>query len=342
MNIANKVLSKEQQSLFIAILAVIFTLILGTLGYVVIEGWSAFDSFYMTVITLATIGYGETHPLSPTGRLFTIVIIFVGLGQLAFVGSAIGRIIVEKQVNIVFDRRRRVKEEIQKISGHTIFCGFSRLGKQAAKELSDRGTKIVVIENNEQRVIEAESVGHLVLKGDATIDEVLINAGINRAERLVTLLPRDSDNLYVILTGRELNEKLYIVTRAEDDIGEKRLRRAGANRLISTYGIAARKLADGLIRPFVTDFFEFSGGDSGKDWRIEEVKIPTNSPICGKTLQELSIRQRVNVSVAALISPQGVPLFNPSAETKIESGSVLIAMGLRSDIAIFESLVEKG
>jgi len=332
----------EQQRLFIAILAFVGTLIAGTAGYVLIEGWNTFDAFYMTVITLATIGYGETHPLSDSGRWFTIVLIFVGIGQIAFVGSAIGRTILDNQVKRVFDRRRKVTEQILKLSGHTIFCGFSRLGKQAAKELAERKTQIVIIDSNEQRIAEAESLGLLVIQGDATMDEVLLASGVTRAARLVTLLPRDSDNLYVILTARELNSNLYIVSRAEDEVGEKRLKRAGASRLISTYGIAARKLADGLIRPFVTDFFEVTGAGTERDWRIEEVKIPSESPICGKTLQELSLRQRVNVSVAAVISPTGSPQFNPAANTIIESGSIIIAMGLRKDISLFETLVEQG
>jgi len=322
--------------LYLAVAISVFSL--GTLGYTLIEGWPLFDSFYMTVITLATIGYGETHELSNAGRAFTIVLIFAGVGLGTVLLGSAWHAVLEGQFSRFLDWRRKVLEQVQKLSGHTIFCGYSRLGKLAAAELKSSGVDVVVIDTNESRAEDAERSGFLVLRGDATLEETLVTAGIQKAARLITLLPRDSDNLYVILNARELNPSLHIVTRAEDDVGEKRLKRAGANSLISTYSLAARKLADGLLRPYVTDFFEVAG--TGKDgWKIEEIRVPDSSRVCGQTLQQLALRQAANVGIAAMISPSGELEINPDGSARVVSGSTLIAIGWKKDLELLEKLV---
>ncbi len=333
------VAARRKVFLLCILLALVFGF--GTLGYMQIEGWNAFDSFYMTVITLATIGYGETHPLSMTGRAFTIVLIFLGLGIFTVLVGSVSRAVLEGQFNKIFDRSKKMRERVERLSGHTIFCGFSRLSRIAAAELRRAGEEIVVIEADEARGREAEQAGFLVIYGDATLDESLTSAGVARAKRLVTLLPRDSDNVYVTLTARELNTSLYVVSRAEDEVGEKRLKRAGVNRIVSAYRIAARKLADGLMRPYITDFFEIAGtGTAG--WKIEEIKIPVTSPICGKTLRDLALRQTANVSIAAIISPDGKFQLNPQGDTTLVAESTLIAVGWQSDIQALEGLVVGG
>ena len=324
--------------LVLSLLVVVLALLVGTLGYMFVEGWSAFDSFYMTVITLATIGYGETHPLTTEGRVFTVVLIFLGVGAGTVVFSSISRVVIGGQIARILERSHKVKEKINALQGHTIFCGFSRLGRIAAEELKKSGNFVVVIEAEERRVEEAKEAGFLVIQGDATLDETLQQAGIARAARLISLLPRDSDNLYVILTGREMNPGMYIVSRAEDEMGERRLQRAGVDRLISTYRLAARKLADGIMRPYITDFFE--GAGSGEDgWKIEEIKVPVTSPVCGKTLGELSLRQRSNVSIAAVVNSKGILELNPGGDTILDSGATLIAIGWKKDIQSLESYV---
>lgn len=333
----NEILERRTR-ISLSILAIILALTAGTVGYMSIEGWSAFDSFYMTVITLATIGYGETHPLSTGGRVFTIFLIFLGVGVGTVVLSSMWRALIETQLSRIMDRRKRMQDKIGLMSGHTIFCGYSRLGRTAANELRKNGDEIVIVEFDSIRADEAEASKYLVVRGDATLDETLLAAGLLKASRLVTLLPRDSDNLYVILTAREVNPSLYIVSRAEDDIGEKRLKRAGVDRLISTYRLAARKLADGLLRPFITDFFEIAGsGDDG--WKIEELKIPEDSPLCGLTLRAIDVRQKTNVGIAAIISPEGALELNPGGDTTLASGSTLIAIGWKRDIAAFERFI---
>jgi voltage-gated potassium channel len=313
----------------------------GTLGYHLIEGWGIFDSFYMTVITLSTIGYGETHPLSTLGRAFTVALIFVGLGIGTVLLGATWQRIVEGQFNRIFNRRKRMHDKIAKLTQHTVFCGYSRLGKQAALELASADHVVVVIEKDEVRASDAETQGFLVVRGDATLEETITAAGIRAAARLVTLLPRDSDNLYVILNAREVNPAIKIVTRAEDEVGGRRLKRAGADLLISSYALAARKLADGLLRPQINEFFEVAGsGESG--WKIEEIRIPDNSRACGQTLGQLALRQRAKVGIAAVISAGGELEINPDGETVIEAGATLIAIGWNDDLRVLESSVLGG
>ena len=330
--------SQRREAVVVYILLIVLVFIFGTVGYILIEGWDPFDAFYMTTITLATIGYGETHPLSHAGRVFTVVLIFLGVGIGTVVLGSLTRLVIEQQFTRIFDRKRKMVEKIQALSGHTIFCGFSRLGNLAAEELRRVGTTIVVIERDDVRANEAERLGFLVVRGDATLDESLTQAGVARAARLVSLLPRDSDNLYVILMAREINPSLYILSRAEDDIGETRLKRAGVDRLISTYRLAARKLSDALVRPFVTDFFEV-GGAGSDGWRIEEIRIPPTSSLCGKSLRDLSLRESAKVGIAAVMSASGNLEVNPGADTTIMAGSTLIAIGWKSDIEALERMV---
>lgn len=329
------------QAVSLYLLVFVSILGFGTVGYSLIEGWSYFDAFYMTVITLATIGYGETHPLTTEGRVFTIALIFIGLTLgTVFLGAA-WQTIVEAQFNRMFNRRRKMLDKIQNLDGHTIFCGYSRLGKQAALELRASAGEVVIIESNDVRADDAEAAGFLVVRGDATLEETLTAAGIKKARRLISLLPRDSDNLYVILTARETASSIHIVTRAEDEVGEKRLRRAGADQLISTYALAARKLADGIMRPQITEFFEVAG--TGKDgWKIEEIRIPASSPVCGQTLKQLSLRQTAKVGIAAVLSPDGQLEINPDGATPLLSGSTLIAIGWKEDLEILERSVLPG
>lgn len=327
-----------RRKVFFLVSLLVLVFVLGTLGYMEFEGWGPLDAFYMTVITLATIGYGEVHPLTTAGRIFTICLIFAGLGIFTVMIGSVSQAVLDRQFYRLFDRSRKMREQIERMKSHTIFCGFSRLSRTAAAELRRAGEEIVVIESDQARGREAEQAGFLVIYGDATLDDSLISAGVVRAKRLVTLLPRDSDNVYVTLTARELNSSLYIVSRAEDEIGEKRLKRAGVNRLISAYRLAARKLADGLMRPYITDFFEIAGtGVAG--WKIEEIKVPGSSGICGKTLRDLALRQTANVSIAAIISPDGKFQLNPQGDTVLVAESTLIAVGWKADIETLEGLV---
>lgn len=266
-----------------------------------------------------------------------MVLILMGAGVVTVVLGAMWKTILDKQAAWIFDRQARLMEKIAHFEGHTIFCGFSRLGRVAADELRRSGAQVVVIEKDDLRADEARARGFLVVAGDATDEATLLSAGLQKALRLVTLLPKDSDNLYVILNARETNPSIYIVSRTDDEVGEKRLRRAGADRLISTYSLAARKLADGILKPYVTDFFESVRSNTDAGWKIEEIKVPPQSKFKGQSLKELSLRQRSNVGIAAIVSPTGTLSINPSADTVVEESTTLIVIGFKKDIAQLEA-----
>lgn len=316
---------------------IVFILSLGTLGYVLIEGWNGFDSLYMTVITLAGVGFQEVHPLTDSGRLFTIVIILLGFGIVGVFFSTITQIVVQRQLSWVF-RGKRVKDIINKLNNHTLICGFGRIARVAAKELRHNKVDLVIVEIDKDRAEEARNLGYLVVEGDATDDETLLEAGIQRASRLVSLLPKGSDNLYVVLTSRELNDKLYIITRAEDEKFEKRLKSAGASRLFSPYQYGGMRIAEGIVRPYITNFLDLAAASDNGSLSMEELLIPTDSPLIGNTLRGVDLRRKCNVIVAAIILGDNM-MFNPSADTMIEGGATFIVLGERGELTKLEKLV---
>ncbi len=328
----------EYREMLLAIVAVLITFVLGTIGYVLVEGWNWFDSFYMTVITLFTIGFQEVHPLSPEGRAFTIVLIILGVGVASLLIVTVSRKLLERQVVWLFEGRP-MRKEIESISNHIIFCGYGRLTRIALSELEGYDTPVIIIDKDEQRRNQALEDGYLVVQGDATVEATLVQARISTAQRLVTVLPKDADNLYVVLTSRELNPSLAIISRAEDEHGEKRLLRAGANQIISPYRVGGQKIAYSIVRPFVSDFLELAISRDGAEFHIEEILIPEKSPLCGMSLQDAQIRQRTNIMVAAIISRDGTMKFNPAADSIIEPGSTLIGLGLKEDFAELARLV---
>ena len=331
----------EMREFFLLLFAVISLLLFGTLGYVVIEGWGWFDSLYMTAITVTTVGFKEVQPMSDYGRAFSIVLIFIGVGVATGVLSSLARRIIERQVKWVF-RRNKMSEAIDWMSGHTIFCGYGRLTKIAVEEYcaaSKEKPKVVIVERDEERALEVESSGFLVVRGDATLDESLISAGIDRATRLVSLLPSDADNLYIILTSKELNKDIFIVSRAEDDVGEKRLMRAGANKVIAPYRIGGQRVAGGLLRPHVAAFLDLAGPSTAGDLQLEEIVIPESSPMSGVSLRDSGIRDVTSIIVAAIIDLNGEMKFNPSADMVLDKDYTLICFGYKDDFSKLEQLI---
>lgn len=323
------------REILLPILAIAAIVVVGTIGYHLIEGWSYFDSLYMTIITLSTVGFGELKELSQEGRIFTIFLIIVGVGVVTVLVTSFASKLIEKQFDWIVGRRK-MRNRLKKVSGHTVVCGYGRLSQIACEDLKTH-CELVIIEQDERLVEIAQSEGFLIIRGDATAEDVLLDAGVSRAAKLVSLLPKDSDNLYAVLTSRELNSDLYILTRAEDAQGEVRLRRAGADRIIAPYRAAGRKVSDALMRPHVADFLELAA--SGADLQIEEIKISADSPLSGCSLQESNLRQKTNIIIVAIISSGGETIFNPSGSTIIEPDSMLIGLGQRGDFIEFEKLV---
>jgi voltage-gated potassium channel len=323
---------------FILLILIVILLSFGTMGYILIEGWGGLDALYMTVITLAGVGFQEVHPLSTYGRIFTIIIILLGFGVVAVFFSTITHLVVQRQLNWVF-RGKRVKDIIKKLQNHTLICGFGRIARIAAKELKIANVDLVIIESDRDRAEEARELGYLVIEGDATDDETLIEAGIRRAARVISLLPKGSDNLYVVLTSRELNSALFIVTRAEDDKFERRLERAGADRLFSPYRLGGQRIAEGIIRPYVTNFLDLAAASNNASLSLEELRIPGDSGLVGSTLRGVDLRKKCNVIVAAVISDKGEMMFNPHADTRIEGGATFIVLGERNELTKLENLI---
>lgn len=330
--------SIEQTLLPIVFLFLIIVLALGTCGYMIIEGWNTFDSLYMTVITIATVGFGEVHPLSHDGRVLTMALILLGVFLVVLATSAFTQLIFRREF-LSFFLERRMTQALESVTNHVIVCGFGRMSKSTAKELAAAKTSVVVIDFDEDHLLEAKALGYLTVLGNASDEDVLEKAGVKRCQALVTLIPKDSENLYIVLAARELAPDVYIVSRAEDEFAEKRLLRAGANRIISPYRAGGQKIARAVLKPFVSELMELATQSSGQAVQIEELKLPRTSPLCGKSLSESEVRKVANIIVLSLVTPGGNTLFNPSANEKLEAGSTLITMGSSEELTKFENLL---
>jgi len=310
--------------------ALLAVLAVGTLGYVCIEGWNFFDGLYMTVISLTTVGYLEVHPLSREGRAFTIVIIFMGLGFMFYVLGAVAQVVVEGQLREVLGRRKLTRQ-VQKIKDHYIICGFGRIGEIISRQLHDKGVPLVVVEHRPQMAPQLEKLGYLHVIGDAAQESVLLDSGLERAKGLVTAVSSDADNVYIVLTARSLNPRLFIMARAGGEGSEQKLLRAGADKVISPYVIGGRRMAETILRPTVLDFIDttFHGG---MDLSMEEVPMGDRSELIDLPLKDSGLRQKLDLIIVAIKRANGEMVFNPQPDTRILSGDTLIALGTKANL----------
>ncbi len=319
-------LSKRARARVIYALGVLGAVVaLGTLGFHFIEGWSLLDSVYFTVTTIATVGYGDLHPTSKAGRVFAIGFIFVGVGTVGFVLSRALVEIVQSEIIAGFGQRRRLRE-VSKLRNHFIICGAGRVGSRVIRELQRKGELFVVIER------EAEIVGTWLEQGvpllvrDATLEGTLHEAGVEHARGLAACLPTDADNVYVVLTARELNPGLHIVARATEEQAEPKLIRAGANRVIAPTIIGSQRIMQALTKPAVEDFMATITAEA-LDLNFEEVEVTPDSPYVGRRLRFTNIRAELDVVIVAVRRRAGEMIFNPSGDAFIEAGDLLIAIG---------------
>jgi len=313
-------------------------LLVGSLGFVWLEGWNFFDALYMTVTTLTTVGYGETHPLDRAGRIYNMVLILAGMGVMFYIIGSLARVVIEGELHAVFGRRKLIKH-IKRLKNHYILCGFGRIGEIIARQLKDRGLALVVIENDPALLDRLEASGFYFINGDATREEVLWEAGIERAKGLISVVSSDAANVYVVLTARSLNSSLFIVARGEDPGSEKKLLRAGADKVESPYEMGGQKMAQTIMRPTVVTFMELAMKE-GVDWTMEEIAVGFASPLQGVRLADSGIRQNLNLILVAIKRADGEMLFNPSHETPILAGDTLIALGLRKNLDALEQMVQ--
>ena len=298
---------------------------LGTTGFHYIEGWPWFDGFYMVITTLTTIGYQETHPLSHAGRVFNVFIIMAGV-SLVFLGiGALTQALLEFELQNFFGRRR-MERDIGRLSEHYIICGAGRVGRSAARELARRPAPFVIIENNEAKAQKFASENWLLLIGDATQEQVLRDAQIDRARGLVAATTTDATNLYIVLTARTLNPRLRIIARASEEMADRHLLTAGADSVVSPYIFAGQRIAQSFLRPHVVTFLDTATTHLGMDLEIGEVPVASGSPFAGKTIETSRIRQERGVIILAIKREAGMR-FNPAPDDRIEAGDFLIAMG---------------
>ncbi len=328
---------------FLVLAGVPLLLVLGgTFGYYWIENWhgerwSLLDSVYMTVITLSTIGFGEVHRLSDAGRVFTILLVLVGVFTFFYTASEIIRSVVSGEVAEMLGKQQR-ERALTEISGHIIVCGYGRMGRLVCGEFSRDGVPFVLIDVSEEGMHDFDLPHGLTLVGDATSDAVLKQAGIERARALVTVMASDADNLFATLSARLLRADLYIVARAEAAGTEAKLLRAGANRVVSPYQIGGTRVAQAVLRPTVVDFIELATRTEHIDLQLEETQVAASSSLAGSSLKDSHVRRDLKIIVVAIKRKNGQMLFNPASETVLDPGDTLVSMGHKEHLAQLQRL----
>lgn len=308
------------------ILLAVAVILYGTTGYAVIEGWPILDSLYMTVITLSTVGFGEVHAVSPTGRVFTIILVIFGVGGAAYTVSVMGRWLIEGEIREVFGRKK-MEKKLKDLKDHYIVCGYGRVGVQVCNELCSRKAPLVVIEKNPERMEELQRRGILAAEGDCTDDSILEAAGITKAKALISTIASESENVFVSLSARQINPKIFITARAESSSAEKKLLRAGAERVVSPHEIGGIRMALVTLRPDIVDFMRVVGGDEKTGFTIDEIEVFPDSRIANQLLKDSPIRCELGILVIGIKKKGKEMVFNPSPDTTIEAGDILIVIG---------------
>lgn len=313
----------------------------GCMGFHFIEGWTWFDAFYMTLTTMTTIGYGEIHPLSHTGRVFNSFLIVFAVLSVGFTIASVSQALLEFEFGKVVGRRR-MERELAKLTGHYIICGAGRVGRTVARELRARGQSVVFIEKNPDRAEWANNEKIPVVLGSASSEESLKRAHIEAAKGFVAAVGTDAENLYIVLTARGLRSDLKIIARASEEEAISKLLRAGASQVLSPYYFVGSRIAQLLLRPNVLDFIDAAFGTDRLDVEIGEVRVAAKSRLVGKMLGDSAIRQHADVIILGVKPAEGALLFNPAPETLIRTGDTLIVVGGDTQLKRLEALATTG
>ncbi|MBA3037786.1 MAG: potassium channel protein [Desulfobacterium sp.] len=326
--------------LIISFLLTLLISIIGTVGYMTIEGWNLLDSIYMTVTTISTVGYSEVHKLSRFGIIFTSGLIFIGVGFCLYMAGAMVQFMVEGRIRAVLGRRR-LDNKISKLKNHYIICGYGRIGKVLCSNLLvKKNFDLIVIESKKDLIPAMEEEGVLFLSRDAVEEDTLIRAGIKTAKGLVAVLASDADNVFLVLTARQLNPDLYITARATRNEAKSKLIAAGANNVVSPYELGALTMSQRILRPAVTNFLDLAFNEQGNDIRMEEIPVGASSKIINIMLKDSGIRQKYNLIIIAIKKHDGNMTFNPSSETKIQAGDTVIVVGQDSNLQKLEKVLQ--
>jgi voltage-gated potassium channel len=324
----------EWRRLTIALAVLASVMVAGTVGYLIL-GFGFLDALYQTVTTVTTVGFREVQPLSDAGKIFTIALIVVGVGTALYTLGVIIETLLEGQLPEVFGRRR-MERKITGMHDHVVVCGWGRVGRAIARDLAAMGSRPVVVDNDPIRVGD---VPYPAVLGDATDDEVLGRAGVQRARALVAALDTDAGNLFVTLSARALRPELFIVARVRLEENEDKLRRAGADRVVNPQSIGGARMAAFVLQPYVTEFVDVVMHDRGIEFRLEEISVHEGSPIDGISIREAHIRDRTGALVLALRDRGGTFTTNPPPETVVRADQVIIAIGTPGDLEKLQRLV---
>ena len=328
-----------QTELVAGAIAFLGILVLGTLWYCLVEGWPWVDALYMTVITLATVGFGETRPLGNRGRLFTIALILMGVVNIGYIVNRFTEALIQGyfQQGIVLQRQRRL---IETLSGHYILCGFGRTGRQIALEFKAEGIPFVTIDSDVEQIQVAQQLGYTVFQGDATLDATLLEVGIERAVCLVAALPSDAENLYTVLSAKTLNPKVRAIARASTEEAVQKLQRGGADAVVSPYITGGKRMAAAALRPQVMDFVDGIITGADRSFYLEEFRIdPQSCPYVGQSLRDAKLRSQSGALVLAIRRSDGTLIGGPTADTKLMPADSLICMGTAEQLRLLNQIL---
>ena len=316
-----------QKELMAGALALAGIFLIGTLWYSLVEGWKWEDAAYMTVITLATVGYGETHPLGSRGRLFTIVLILMGVVNLTYIVNRFTAAVIEGYF-LEGIRLRQQRRLMESLSEHYIICGFSRTGRQIAKEFQAEAVSFVIIDSELESVQKAQEIGYTVFQGDATLDDTLLKVGITKAICIVAALPSDAENLYTVLSAKTLNPDIRAIARASTEEAVQKLQRGGADAVISPYITGGKRMAAAALRPQILDFVDGILSGTDRQLYMEEFLLDSDRcPFVGQSLQKAKLRSQSGALVLAIRRLDGKLIGGPTGDTVLMSGDTLICMG---------------
>lgn len=297
----------------------------GTFGFVVIEGWAIVDAFFTTVLVVSTLGFTDLRPITPAGKLLTVILIGGGVGALYYLTAAIVQSLIESQLDR--GKRRMMETQITRLQQHFIVCGYGRVGQETCRQLKQQGQLFVVIENDAQRLVAIRQAGYRYVEGDASDDAVLRQAGIDRARALLTAVQSDAANVYITLSARDLNPNLFIVARAAEPEAAHKLTIAGANRVISPYVLGGRSMAGMALRPAVMDFLDVLMHSDDLGMWLEEIRITSDSPFAETAIGDARLREQAGVTILAVRRNHGGMIVNPSVNVTLHAGDTLIVLG---------------
>lgn len=313
----------------------------GTVGYVVIEGWSIWDAFFMTIISVTTVGYGYVRELSRAGEIWTTFVLLSGVSTLFYTASVLMGLVVDGALHRGFEQRR-FKRMLDELANHFIICGYGRIGGTIAEEFRRQGVPFVVIDRDPDKVHQIIAAGGLAVEADASREEVLKRVGLDRARGLIAAVSTDAENVYTVLTARVLRPDLFIIARVESEDAESKLKRAGADRVISPYTLGAIQMAHTALRPAVVDFMRLATSSEHLDLSAEQIGLDGSSPLVGQTIRAAELRQRFGVIVVAIRRQEGHMEFNPPPDARLQAGDQLVLLGSVEKLRSLDALARPG